>query len=781
MPLNLKPILTSLTDNEKLDAINYNFDQIVANGGGPLGAQGAIGAQGLDGLTGAQGIQGTTGSQGRQGPQGQDAENYWKINVDAGTDNNTLVPIHDSSDKPNPPTVMFGVDSTDPLYDSVIDTSAVVFNKKSGVFQNNLELTDDDVTNIDGNKIYFKLGKEGTNTVYEMGFGNTSSGDPTAWKWFSDSFQFTDGTNNFANLNSGGLELNVPSQFNKPSNFSGLIKYTYGSPGNGKVLVSSDTVGTAEWKSVSEIGGVVPIGTIVPILTSVFTNSVNFDDGVEDATPDSETVLKINYGRGKAGSTYEGWYLCNGKTWTNGVGSSTQVPNLSSFTYDIAEDGSGTSDQELASQTTANNAIIGGVAIDFQADYSSSTYTTSDTLDNTTETFVSASTGTQYDLTKLVYVIYLGEDNLYWQDAGSGSTITHYYLLVSRKSTGDGSSGNYTFTPVANYTLTALEGSTQEITITLTPSAGYSFTSTTNVDLYDSEENGPIGGLSTDGSVEKTGASINGSGQLVLTLTVTGFSNTGGTTSYLIFVGNSVAATTYNQINVKRSNSGFNGNTSSAWEDTQVFIPGSSSTLANTNTLYANSSGNVKAAEGWYAQTSSGTWTYRYWTSNSFSGPTLTGVGKAPGSWTLLNGGTFSNYKVGSAPYGPSNNICNSTVSVSNKANGVWATTSESVIDAMTTSSATVWVVGTNSGIGYSPVNFTSDSTYGVNYFRKTGTDGLCYKAWEYDFDNGVITRQTFSCASVSPSTYDVSGYSVGDCEDGFYTGGSGGGLGFAS
>jgi hypothetical protein len=776
MPLNLKPILTSLTDNEKLDAINYNFDQIVANGGGPLGAQGAIGAQGLDGLTGAQGIQGTTGSQGRQGPQGQDAENYWKINVDAGTDNNTLVPIHDSSDKPNPPTVMFGVDSTDPLYDSVIDTSAVVFNKKSGVFQNNLELTDDDVTNIDGNKIYFKLGKEGTNTVYEMGFGNTSSGDPTAWKWFSDSFQFTDGTNNFANLNSGGLELNVPSQFNKPSNFSGLIKYTYGSPGNGKVLVSSDTVGTAEWKSVSEIGGVVPIGTIVPILTSVFTNSVNFDDGVEDATPDSGTVLKINYGRGKAGSTYEGWYLCNGKTWTNGVGSSTQVPNLSSFTYGIAEDGSGTSDQLLASQTTANNAIIGGVAIDFQADYSSSTYTTSYTPpDNTTETFVSASTGTQYDLTKLVYVIYLGEDDLYWQDAGSGSTITHYYLLVSRKSESDSSSGNYTITVGSTYTLTALEGSTQVFTITLTPSAGYSFTNTTNVALYEFEENGSIFGQSTDSTVTQTGASINGSGQLVLTLTDSDFSNIGGTTSYLIFVGNSVAATTYNSINVKRSNSGFSGNTSSAWADTQVFIPGSSSTLANTNTLYANSSGTSDAGAGWYAQTLSGAWTYRYWTGNSFSGPTLTGVGTAPGSWTPLNGGTFSNYKVGSAPYGASNNICNSTVSVSNKANGVWATTSESVIDAMTTSSATVWVVGTNSGIGYSPVNFTSDSTYGVGYFRKTGTDGLCYKAWNYNFNNGVITRQTFSCASVSPSTYDVSGYSVGDCTDGFYTSGPSG------
>ena len=29
MSLNLKPVLNTQTDNEKLDVVNYNFDQIV--------------------------------------------------------------------------------------------------------------------------------------------------------------------------------------------------------------------------------------------------------------------------------------------------------------------------------------------------------------------------------------------------------------------------------------------------------------------------------------------------------------------------------------------------------------------------------------------------------------------------------------------------------------------------------------------------------------------------------------------------------------------------------
>ena len=299
---------------------------------------------------------------------------------------------------------------------------------------------------------------------------------------------------------------------------------------------------------------------------------------------------------------------------------------------------------------------------------------------------------------------------------------------MKRKSTSDSSSPNYTFTTasISSYSLTALEGSTQIFTITLTPSAGYSFTSTTNVALYP----GTSGSLfcnSGDVTVTQTGASINDSGELVLTLTDSDFSNDGGTTSYLNFVGNAVAATTYTGISVKRSTTGFNGNTSSSWSDVTVYIPGTSSTLANTTTLYSSSSGGGANA-GWYAQTTSGVWAYRYWTGSSFSGPTLTGVGTAPGSWTQLSStGNFANHNIGSAPYGVTNNLCNSNQKVYNKVNLIWSTVSETTISSLTTSSAIVWVVGANSYSGsYAPINFTLDSTYGSGYTRLPSTDGLC-------------------------------------------------------
>ena len=78
--MNLKQIFIADTDNDKLDKVNYNFDQILANGGGPVGAQGSTGAQGFTGFQGDQGPQGIQGPQGSQGPSGLDGDITWKLN-----------------------------------------------------------------------------------------------------------------------------------------------------------------------------------------------------------------------------------------------------------------------------------------------------------------------------------------------------------------------------------------------------------------------------------------------------------------------------------------------------------------------------------------------------------------------------------------------------------------------------------------------------------------------------------------------------------------------------
>jgi hypothetical protein len=62
--LNLKQILSGDNLSSVVDKINYNFDQIVLNGGGPQGLRGIIGAPGLPGL---QGLIGETGSTGPEG------------------------------------------------------------------------------------------------------------------------------------------------------------------------------------------------------------------------------------------------------------------------------------------------------------------------------------------------------------------------------------------------------------------------------------------------------------------------------------------------------------------------------------------------------------------------------------------------------------------------------------------------------------------------------------------------------------------------------------------
>ena len=125
MVINFKELLSSDLSNVVLDKINYNFDQILVNGGGPMGHQGAQGPRGFDGLTGDTGPQGAQGSQGAQGAKGDPGLETWKSN--AGTYNNTLVPIHEGT--LNPPTVMVGVNKDDAIYDTVINDVSFLINK----------------------------------------------------------------------------------------------------------------------------------------------------------------------------------------------------------------------------------------------------------------------------------------------------------------------------------------------------------------------------------------------------------------------------------------------------------------------------------------------------------------------------------------------------------------------------------------------------------------------------------------------------------------------------
>lgn len=104
MAINIQEILhPSDSDSIKFAKINYNFDQILANGGGPIGPKGAQGNPGAIGNTGATGPQGEKGIKGDSG----ETTSPWKsitIDLDTqdGVDNLTILKPKPDTDKETP-------------------------------------------------------------------------------------------------------------------------------------------------------------------------------------------------------------------------------------------------------------------------------------------------------------------------------------------------------------------------------------------------------------------------------------------------------------------------------------------------------------------------------------------------------------------------------------------------------------------------------------------------------------------------------------------------------
>ena len=81
MAINIQEILHPSDSNQiKWEKVNYNFDQILANGGGPVGQKGQRGTQGSVGQTGAKGEK---GEQGVKGESGSTSSRWETITIDA--------------------------------------------------------------------------------------------------------------------------------------------------------------------------------------------------------------------------------------------------------------------------------------------------------------------------------------------------------------------------------------------------------------------------------------------------------------------------------------------------------------------------------------------------------------------------------------------------------------------------------------------------------------------------------------------------------------------------
>ena len=516
MAINLKQILITDSDNIKLDKVNYNFDQLVSNGGGPQGTQGPVGETGPQGITGTQGFQGLTGPKGDQGDTGASGGQYWDSvtgDIIGGTFD-TLYPIHDPNENTNAPNVVLGYESDDTEYAQVNNKSVLTLHRKNAFSSNLRFINEDDATG----GFDWRSQQIGNDTIVTAKFNTIGT---SKFIQLANQFQFTAGGVNALQLTQSNLNINVNTTFENDVIIEGNLKITTGNPDIDKVAVAADNDGTLIWKSVDELGGTAPIGTIISMLPSIFEDNTKFinTETYTITDPDNE-LLKISVGAGVG--DYVGWYICNGKTWRNADGSiSYDTVDLNSFSYTIADnpDSDSSNSQGLAEVSNNENIIIGGADTNMNAAYVSNSYDINGTV-FTTDVNIAEGTGTTFIIKRLPQIIYLGAEGLYWEDAGGDqapeTTVT--YLFEDQSTTN----------PAIDVNGARIDnsGSSGQIFATITAASGYYWNS--------------VPTITTPPGYVIESAVLEGAYDTTLAVTV-GYSSHPGSNTSIVFTYNSAA------------------------------------------------------------------------------------------------------------------------------------------------------------------------------------------------------------------------------------------------
>lgn len=492
--INLKQLEYLDSDNLKLDKVNYNFDQLVANGGGPQGTTGSQGAMGYQGPQGYQGVQGEKGDQGLKGDQGSAGTAYWHRrdgNPSLYTAD-TILPANNPASNPQPPVVKIGHISTDAEFAAELPVSGgqlpaqFVVHKKS-YFKSNISLTSD---NVVGNSFDLTLetlpNPTGAGNITTLSKGFSQISNDGLIKSFAEKHQFWDNTTNdllFETSAAGTKVINEMSAANKAifeSDVRIKTKWTgVGKPALDKIATSADTAGRVAFKTMKELGGGIPIGTIVGILPSVFGDNTNF---IKNQLNYDTAGGLIDFTIGRGIGDYEGWYLCNGQEWRNSTGTiSYDVPDLNRYNYSI-DDLPGTSGQGGSINNTSKRTIMGGAEIELNAQIGvSNLYNISENTNWTEAQVQPDSSGTTHVIKKMPQVIYLEEPNLFFQIPGSANPAytNNYEVVFSEISP---TYGNVTYQNNTNqFSVTAQQGtliSSQQFQLSMAPPSGYLWTGT---------------------------------------------------------------------------------------------------------------------------------------------------------------------------------------------------------------------------------------------------------------------------------------------------------------
>ena len=445
MAINIKELfVTDLDPNsgawwskDKVDKINYNF-YLLSNGGMP-GPQGTIGVDGGFGPMGAQGDTGPQGPQGYDGYQGAGSLNDWvyfpETSGPTGLPGYLYPRKNPITDIQSAPVALrIGYLSTDLVNYMVGEEpqSPIQIVKVKDSTWVNLRVED----NNEINGYNFKFWSSAGEPRFEISPGmsgeefniihtaqtivfRTGSSPST----LNDSITITDSQ---ITVNTGGItgplfylsnDTIAPGKFTKSED---EFRYTPNAAAN-KVLVSTNLAGDVEWKNVKDVFGTFPIGSIVSIRESEFnTNHFWLNDSVNVT---SGSPLNNIYGRGKVGTDFEGWYLCNGETWETEQGFNQYLtPNLNNFSYTIDANGDA---QNLITVPESDPVIIGGYDMGilavpditgiYNVEYNTP-FLNNDTSPGSST--ISINTPGDYSVSRMIHIVYLENPNLKWSNTG---------------------------------------------------------------------------------------------------------------------------------------------------------------------------------------------------------------------------------------------------------------------------------------------------------------------------------------------------------------------------
>ena len=328
MAINIQEILhPSDSDSIKFEKINYNFDQILANGGGPAGPKGQKGDQGQVGSTGQKGQKGEVGPIGEKGVAGSTDSPWHTVEVDTNNDGNNEVSIL----KPkvgtdlNMPIIWLGDSGfEEDVTDGDIDTNARLNIGRDDIFENYVKLRHGIIGGINKDLVLTSTVLDGyTRFNWQNAFGSTLieygvNTDKITLVANSSSLNLS---GNFVNINSlantniklstlgsGILDVDINAEF------KGYLRLPAGTTGQrptvpqiGMIRFNTDldiveayynNSGTPEWRELCTDCGT-PVGDSIGIVGddivanadgSPASNTISISGGNIDASADGSPV-----------------------------------------------------------------------------------------------------------------------------------------------------------------------------------------------------------------------------------------------------------------------------------------------------------------------------------------------------------------------------------------------------------------------------------------------------------------------------------------------------------